>query len=37
MLDPIFDIILGVTYGCEGGRVSHIIGNRRIPQEDIRG
>jgi hypothetical protein len=35
MQGPIFDMILGVTYGREGGRVSHIIGNRRVHQEVI--
>ena len=35
MQDTISDIISGVTYGCEGGRVSHITGNRRIHQEAI--
>ena len=33
----IIDVVLGVTYGCEGGRVSHIISNGRIYQEIIRG
>lgn len=33
----IIDVVLGVTYSCEGGRVSHIISNGRIYQEIIRG
>ena len=36
MQGAIFDIVLGVTYCCEGGRTSYIIGNRRIRQEAIR-
>jgi hypothetical protein len=37
MQGAIFDVVQGVAYGCEGGGVSHIIGNRRIYQEAISG
>ena len=35
MQRAILDVVLGVAYGCEGGRVSYIIGNRRVHQEVI--
>jgi hypothetical protein len=35
MQGAIFDIVLGAAYGCKGGRVSYIIGNRRVHQEAI--
>ena len=35
MQDAVVDVVSGVTDCCEGGRVSHIISNRRVHQEAI--